>query len=89
MNQAEVQAEAISKEVAARLDNICRIVRDKSTRYEEASKAGAALAAEVYAYLDEDRPDVGYDRLREAYAEFMQHHAGNFWPSAPESVPVS
>lgn len=79
MNQAEVQAEAIVKEVTARLDNICYIVADKSSRYEESFAAGGVFAAEVRRYL-ENPEAVGTDALYAAYNTYMQRHAGNFTP---------
>lgn len=77
MNQAEVQAEAIVKEVTARLDHITRIVGDLEPRLACASDEGATLASEVREFLND--PDaVGTDRLYAAYQQFMQAHSGNF-----------
>lgn len=48
-------------------------------RYENASAAGAELAAVVAQYVGQPQ-EVGRAALREAYGRFMAAHAGNFTP---------
>jgi hypothetical protein len=52
-------------------------VNDAEAMVNRASEAGAALAAEVYRYM-ENPADVGMDALHDAYQEFMGLHSGNF-----------
>ncbi len=58
-------------------DYLTQSVNDAADRCDRAASAGAALAAEVYCYMQD--PETGHtDELGVAYAAFMELHAGNF-----------
>jgi hypothetical protein len=74
-------------QIARDANNLVRAAEDGMGRYQVASSAGAALAAEVYRFT-EDPDGVGLDALKSAYSRFMRFHSGNFTPT-PEEDPYT
>lgn len=83
--QAVKQIRDLGDESARRFAIAAGIAGGLDMRYTNAADAGAALAVDVYRYL-QDPEGIGRDVLREAYGTFMGQHAGNFTDSAREAT---
>ena len=67
----------MADKIAQEADHLARRAEMAETKRDRAAAAGAALAAEVYRYVESPQ-EVGRSALREAYSTFMAQHAGNF-----------
>ncbi len=72
-------------EIVSGASRLTIAVHAAESRAQRASDAGAAFAAEVYAYIEAPE-DVGLNELRDAYTRFMSQHAGHFTPVETPTV---
>ena len=71
--------------IAQAADHLERTLRMAEHQRDNASNAGAALAAVVYRYVESPQ-EVGLATLRDAYGTFMAAHSGNFNFSKKETA---